>query len=64
MKELKNRGVEDALLAVVDGLTGFPDAIRFLRHSVDFVSYKDRKVVASALKDIDCVLDAATGEAT
>ena len=27
MNELKNRGVEDILLAVVDGLKGFPDAI-------------------------------------
>jgi hypothetical protein len=28
MNELRNRGVEDILLAVVDGLKGFPDAIR------------------------------------
>jgi hypothetical protein len=27
MIELKNRGVEDVLIAVVDGLKGFPDAI-------------------------------------
>jgi putative transposase len=27
MSELKNRGVEDVLIAVVDGLKGFPDAI-------------------------------------
>ena len=54
MNELRNRGVEDVLLAVVDGLKGFPDAIRavfpealvqtcivhLLRHSLDFVSYK------------------------
>ena len=54
MNELRNRGVEDILLAVVDGLKGFPDAIRavfpeamvqtcivhLLRHSLDFVSYK------------------------
>lgn len=32
MAELKNRGVEDILIAVVDGLKGFPDAIR--GHSV------------------------------
>ncbi len=64
MNELRNRGVEDILLAVVDGLKGFPDAIRavfpeamvqtcivhLLRHSLDFVSYKDRKPVAAALK--------------
>jgi hypothetical protein len=29
MNELKNRGVKDSLLAAVDGLTGFPDAIYF-----------------------------------
>lgn len=77
MNELRNRGVEDVLLAVVDGLKGFPDAIRavfpeavvqtcivhLLRHSLDFVSYKDRKLVAAALKDIYRALDAAAGEA-
>ena len=57
MNELRNRGVEDILLAVVDGLKGFPDAItavfpdaivqtcivHLLRNSMDFVSWKDRK---------------------
>src|SRR3546814_1710895 len=52
MNELRNRGVEDILLAVVDGLKGFPDAItavfpetivqtcivHLLRNSMDFVS--------------------------
>ena len=66
MNELKNRGTEDILLAVVDGLKGFPEAIRavfpeatvqtcivhLLRTSLDFVSFKDRKAVATALKDI------------
>ncbi|MDR7040705.1 putative transposase, partial [Methylobacterium sp. BE186] len=77
MNELRNRGVEDVLVAVVDGLKGFPDAIRsvfpeatvqtcivhLLRHSLDFVSYKDRKLVAAALKDIYRALDATAGEA-
>ncbi|CAM3180086.1 IS256 family transposase ISSpwi2 [Methylobacterium mesophilicum] len=77
MNELRNRDVEDVLLAVVDGLKGFPDAIRamfpealvqtwivhLLRHSLDFVSYKDRKLVAAALKEIYRALDAAAGEA-
>ncbi len=77
MNELRNRGVEDVLLAVVDGLKGFPDVIRavfpealvqtsivhLLRHSLDFVSHKDRKLVAGALKDIYRALDAAAGEA-
>ena len=63
MNELKNRGVEDVLIAVVDGLKGFPDAItavfpqatvrtcvvHLLRHSLDFVFCKDRKPVAAAL---------------
>ena len=66
INELKNRGTEDSLLAVVDGLKGFPEAIRavfpettvqtcivhLLRYSIDFVSHKHRKAVATALKDI------------
>ena len=66
MNELRNRGADDILLAVVDGLKGFPDAItavfpeaivqtcivHLLRNSMDFVSWKDRKGLASALKEI------------
>jgi putative transposase len=77
MNELKNRGVEDVLIAVVDGLKGFPEAIvsvfpeaqvqtcivHLLRHSLDFVSYKDRKGVAATLKAIYRADDATTGEA-
>jgi putative transposase len=77
MNELKNRGVDDLLIAVVDGLKGFPDAItavfpeaavqtcivHLLRNSLDFVSYKDRKAVAAALKDIYRAMDAAAAEA-
>lgn len=77
MNELRNRGVEDILLAVVDGLKGFPEAIRavfpeavvqtcivhLLRHSLDFVSWKDRKPVAAALKDIYRAVDPAAAEA-
>jgi putative transposase len=77
MNELKNRGVEDLLIAVVDGLKGFPDAIRatfpetvvqtcivhLLRNSLDFVSWKDRKAVAGALKDIYRAMDADAGRA-
>jgi putative transposase len=76
MNELKNRGVEDVLVAVVDGLKGFPDAItavfpqasvqtcivHLLRHSLDFVSWKDRKPVAAALKDIYRAVDAVAAE--
>ena len=66
MTELKNRGVEDILIACVDGLKGFPDAIEvvypkalvqlcivhLIRNSLKFVSYKERKAVAQDLKAI------------
>ena len=65
------------LIAVVDGLKGFPDAIlavfpdamvqtcivHLLRHSLEFVAYKDRKAVAAALKDIYRAVDAPAVEA-
>src|SRR3954465_3864599 len=77
MTELKNRGVEDVLIAVVDGLKGFPDAItavfpqaqvetcivHLIRNSLEFVSYKDRKAVAAALKEIYRAKDADAGAA-
>lgn len=77
MNELRNRGVEDVLLAVVDGLKGFPDAItavfpeatvqtcivHLLRNSLDFVSYKDRRNVAAELKAIYRAADAEAGAA-
>src|ERR687886_2915031 len=77
MTELKNRGVEDVLIAVVDGLKGFPDAItavfpraqvqtcivHLIRHALDFVSYKDRKAVATALKEVYKAKDADAGRA-
>jgi putative transposase len=76
MNELKNRGVEDILLAVVDGLKGFPDAINaafpdtvvqtcivhLLRNSMDFVSWKDRKSLAGALKEIYRAINADAAE--
>lgn len=66
MTELKNRGVEDILIAVVDGLKGFPDAItaafpdatvqtcivHLVRHSLNFCAWKDRKAVAGDLRQI------------
>lgn len=66
LTELQNRGVEDVLIACVDGLTGFPDAITTVypqaqvqlcivhqvRNSLKYVSYKDRKAVAAGLKRI------------
>jgi putative transposase len=75
MNELKNRGAEDVLIAIVDGLKGFPEAItavfpeaqvqtcvvHLIRHSLAFVSYKDRKAVAAGLKEIYKAKDAEAG---
>ena len=66
MTELKSRGVEDILIALIDGLTGFPEAItavfpetqihtcvvHLVRRSLAVVSWKDRKRVASQLRTI------------
>ena len=66
MTELKNRGLEDILVAVVVGLKGFPQAINavfaqaqiktcivhLIGNSLDFVGWKDRKLVATELKNI------------
>lgn len=66
MNELKNRGVEDILIAVVDGLKGFPEAItavfpqtqvqtcivHLLRNSLEFVGWKDYNAVIGALKEV------------
>ena len=77
MNDLKNRGVEDILIAVVDGLKGFPDAINavfpettvqtcivhLMRNSLDFASWKDRKELAAGLKSIYAALDDKAAEA-
>lgn len=77
MNELKGRGVEDVLIAIVDGLKGFPEAItavfpqaqvqtcvvHLIRHSLAFVSYKDRRAVAATLKQIYRAKDADAGKA-
>ena len=66
LTELKTRGVQDIFIACVDGLTGFPDAIsavfpqtkiqlcivHMVRNSLRFVSWKERKEVASDLRSI------------
>lgn len=66
LTELKNRGVNDILIACVDGLKGFPDAINavfpetdiqlcivhMVRNSMKYVPYNDYKKVASDLKSI------------
>lgn len=62
--ELKNRGVKDIFIACVDGLKGFSEAIEaiypetqvqlcivhLVRHSLSYVSHRDRKEIASDLK--------------
>ena len=64
--ELKNRGIKDIFVACVDGLKGFPEAIEtifpdtqvqlcivhMVRHSLNYVSWKQRKEVAADLKMI------------
>jgi putative transposase len=66
LTDLKNRGVEDILIACCDGLKGFPQAIEaafprvlvqtcivhMVRNSLAFVGYQDRKEVGAALKAI------------
>ena len=66
LTELKNRGVQDILIAAVDGLKGFPEAIEsvypktriqlcvvhMVRNSLRFVSWKERKPVAADLRTI------------
>jgi len=66
LTELKSRGVEDVFIACVDGLKGLPEAIEsvfpkatvqtcvvhLVRHSLSFVSHKERKAVAADLKTV------------
>ena len=66
MNDLRNRGVADILIAVVDGLKGFPEAINsvfpkamvqtcivhLIRNSLSFVSWKDRKAILPSIKAI------------
>lgn len=73
LTELQERGVKDILIASVDGLTGFPEAINtvypntriqlcivhMVRNSLKYVSWKNRKAVAADLKKIYRSLDAA-----
>jgi putative transposase len=66
LTELKNRGVRDIFIGCVDGLKGFPEAmeavfpatqvqlclVHMVRHSLSYVSWKERKSVAADLKAI------------
>lgn len=69
--ELKNRGIEDILIACVDGLKGFPEAlesvfpkvtvqtciVHMIRNSTRFVGWQDRRQVAADLKPIYTAVD-------
>jgi putative transposase len=73
MNDLKVRGLNDILIAVVDGLKGFPEAIgavypaamvqtcivHLIRSSLQFVSWKDRK---SVMPDLKAIYRAANAE--
>ena len=66
LTELQGRGVQDILIALIDGLTGFPEAItavypqtqvhtcvvHLVRRSLAYVGYRERKAVAAALRQI------------
>src|ERR1051326_2296785 len=74
MNELKTRGLNDILIAVVDGLKGFPEAIgavypqtmvqtcivHLIRNSLAFVSWADRKAI---VPDLKAIYGAANAEA-
>ncbi len=74
LTELKNRGLNDILIACVDGLKGFPDAINTVypeariqlcivhmaRNSLRFISWKDYKAVT---RDLKAIYQAPTEEA-
>lgn len=76
LTELKNRGMEDVLIACVDGLSGFPEAIETvypkatvqlcivhkIRQSLTYVSWKDRKILAADLKAVYTAKTAAEAE--
>ena len=75
--DLKTRGVNDILIAVTDGLTGMPAAleavfprttlqtciVHLIRNSLDYASWKDRKLLAKALRPIYAAASAEAAEA-
>lgn len=74
LNDLRNRGVEDILIACVDGLTGFDNAIEAvypkteiqqciihqIRNTTRFVSYKDIKALMADLKRVYAAVDEET----
>ena len=77
LSDLQNRGVQDALIACVDGLSGFEDAIHAvfplarvqrciihqIRNSLKYVSWKDRKAFVADLKTVYQAATREEGEA-
>ena len=75
--DLKTRGVNDILIAVVDGLKGLAEAIEvafpattvqtcivhLIRNSLDYASWKDRKAVAAAIRPVSAAPTEATAKA-
>ena len=75
--DLKTRGVNDILIAVTDGLKGMPEAlgavfpattlqtciVHLIRNSLDYASWKDRKLLAAAIKPIYTATSAEVAQA-
>ena len=75
--DLKTRGVHDILIAVTDGLKGMPEAlgavfpattlqtciVHLIRNSLDYASWKDRKLLAAAIKPIYTAVSAEAAQA-
>lgn len=76
MADLKNRGVQDILIASIDGLNGFEEAIKAvypmteiqrcivhqIRTCTKFVSYKDRKALCASMKQIYTAVNEKDGQ--
>jgi putative transposase len=76
LNDLHQRGTKDVLIACVDGLTGFPEAIAAvfpeawvqtcivhqIRSSMRYVAYKDRKQVAAELRPVYAAANADAAE--
>jgi transposase-like protein len=72
LNDLHRRGVKDVLIACVDGLTGFPEAIEAvfpaawvqtcivhqIRSSLRYVNYRDRRKLAADLRPVYCAANA------
>ena len=75
--DLKTRGINDILIAVTDGLKGMPEAlaavfpattlqtciVHLIRNSLDYASWKDRKLLAAAIRPIYTAASAEAAEA-